>query len=54
MAEKFEYQSLCSSPMKKLVDTPSNAGALKPLGVDPAEARQRGYPLKELENPKQI
>jgi hypothetical protein len=38
--------------MKKLVDMPSNASALKPQGVDPAEARQRGYPLKELEKSK--
>jgi hypothetical protein len=26
-----------------------NAKALKALGVDPAEARERGYPLKELQ-----
>lgn len=26
-----------------------NAKALKLLGVDPVEARERGYPLKELE-----
>jgi hypothetical protein len=26
-----------------------DAKALKALGVDPAEARERGYPLKELQ-----
>jgi hypothetical protein len=26
-----------------------NAKALRALGVDPVEARERGYPLKELE-----
>jgi hypothetical protein len=29
-----------------------NARALKALGVDPAEARERGYPLKKLEKSK--
>jgi hypothetical protein len=29
-----------------------NAKALKALGVDPTEARERGYPLKEPEEPK--
>jgi hypothetical protein len=28
-----------------------NAQALKALGIEPAEARDRGYPLKGLEEP---
>ena len=31
-----------------------NARALKALGVDPAEARERGYHSKNLKNPNQI
>ncbi len=29
-----------------------NANALKALGIDPAEARERGYPLKEPKESK--
>jgi hypothetical protein len=52
MPERSEHQISLFIRDEKTGRYAFNAKALKALGVDPAEARERGYPLKESENSK--
>jgi hypothetical protein len=47
MPEKSDYQIALFVRDEKTGRHAFNAKALKALGVDPAEARERGYPLQE-------
>jgi hypothetical protein len=47
--EKSEHQITLFVRDEKTGRYAFNARALKALGVDPVEARERGYPLNELE-----
>ena len=50
MPEKSEHLTTPFIRDEKTGRYAFNAKALKASGVDPAEARERGYPLKELQN----